>query len=91
LSRQERKMNVWKISTFVLGAACAVSLVYATAPSAQADAQPNMQAAIENLQKAKDALQKATADKGGHRVKAIAATNEAIEETKKGIAYDNHH
>lgn len=30
-------------------------------------------------------------DKGGHRVKALQATREAIEQTKKGIAFDNAH
>lgn len=32
---------------------------------------------------------KATADKGGHRVKAIQLTKDAIDEVKKGIAFDN--
>ncbi len=54
-----------------------------------AEPQPNMKAAQKHLEQAKDALQKATADKGGHRAKAIQLVNDAIEEVKKGIAADN--
>jgi len=50
-----------------------------------------MQSALASLRAAKDQLEKATHDKGGHRVKAIALTNEAIAEVQKGIAYDDKH
>lgn len=53
--------------------------------------QPNMQAAITDLEAAKDRLEKATADKGGHRVKAIKLVKDAILEVKEGIKYDNEH
>ncbi|MBS2018606.1 MAG: hypothetical protein JST00_37415 [Deltaproteobacteria bacterium] len=58
---------------------------------AAAEEQPKMQAALVNLQQAKQNLQDATHDKGGHRVKALASVNEAIEQVKAGIAYDNKH
>jgi hypothetical protein len=51
-------------------------------------AQPAMQAALVNLRAAKRDLAKATADKGGHRARAQAAVDEAIEQVEKGIAYD---
>jgi hypothetical protein len=54
-----------------------------------ADPQPHMKAALESLQKAKEQLEKASSDKGGHRMKAIGLVKDAIEETKKGIAFDN--
>lgn len=54
-----------------------------------ADPQPKMQEALEHLKAAKAALQAATSDKGGHRVKAIDKTNDAIEQVEKGIAFDN--
>lgn len=54
-----------------------------------ADPQPHMKAALESLQKAKEQLEKASSDKGGHRLKAIGLVKDAIEETKKGIAFDN--
>ena len=53
--------------------------------------QPHMQAALEHLRAAKAELAAATADKGGHRAKAIALTNDAIAQVERGIAYDRHH
>lgn len=56
-----------------------------------ADPQPNMKEALEHLNAAKASLQKATADKGGHRVKAIELVDKAIEQVQKGIEFDNKH
>jgi hypothetical protein len=67
----------------------AISLVLPAA--AFAEPQPQMQAALESLKAAKESLEKATADKGGHRVKAMALVTQAIEQVEKGIAYDNKH
>ena len=53
--------------------------------------QPHMQAALEHLRAAKVELEAATPDKGGHRAKAIALTNDAIVQVEKGIAYDRNH
>ncbi|MBL8402252.1 hypothetical protein [Accumulibacter sp.] len=50
--------------------------------------QPNMEAALASLQQAKESLQRATLDKGGHRVKAIKAVDAAIAEVKAGIEFD---
>lgn len=50
--------------------------------------QPFMKAAKTNLNQAKGNLNKATADKGGHRNKALGLVNDAIEQVNKGIAYD---
>ena len=47
--------------------------------------QPHMQAALEFLRNAKSDLERATTDKGGHRVNAIKLVDQAIDETKKGI------
>lgn len=49
--------------------------------------QPNMEAALASLQQAKDSLQKAVADKGGHRVKAMKAVDQAIAEVQAGIEF----
>lgn len=80
-------MNYWKLSTLVLAGALAFVTFNSIEP-AQADAQPRMQA-LAQLKVAKHQLERATPDKGGHRVKALAATNVAIAEVEKGIAYDN--
>ena len=50
-------------------------------------AQPNLDAALESLQQARASLEKAVADKGGHRVKAIKAVDEAIAQVKAGIEF----
>ena len=50
--------------------------------------QPYMEKAKKDLEQALDNLKKATADKGGHRNKAIDLVKEAIDEVEKGIKYD---
>jgi hypothetical protein len=47
--------------------------------------QPHMQAALDFLRNARSDLERATSDKGGHRVNAIKLVDQAIDETKKGI------
>ena len=47
--------------------------------------QPHMQAALEALESARNNLDKANADKGGHRGKAIDLVKDAIAEVKMGI------
>ncbi len=47
--------------------------------------QPNMEAALRSLTSAKISLEKATANKGGHRVKAINLVKQAMNEVKSGI------
>ncbi|PWT87825.1 MAG: hypothetical protein C5B55_14155 [Blastocatellia bacterium] len=47
--------------------------------------QPHMRAALQSLKDAKGKLENATADKGGHRVKAIEFVDKAIDEVNKGI------
>lgn len=83
--------NLWKFSTFVLAGTLAVVLGTGTLTRAHADEQPVMQAALQSLEAALTALQKADQDKGGHRVKAIDFTKKAIEQVNKGIAFDNKH
>jgi hypothetical protein len=48
--------------------------------------QPHMRAALDRLNEAKESLQKATPDKGGHRANAIDLVNKAIDEVNQGIA-----
>lgn len=53
--------------------------------------QPHMQAALDHLNLAKIELDKALADKGGHRVAALDLTNRAITEVQAGIEYERTH
>ena len=84
-------MNAWKIST--LGLALVLSMVVGRdmVGRAGAEPQPHMKSALSSLEAALGQLQKASADKGGHRVKAIELTQGAIEQVKQGIAFDNKH
>ena len=60
------------------------------AKAAVAD-QPHMQAALDALRLARRELEQATADKGGHRAKAIGLVNDAINQVEKGIEFDRKH
>jgi hypothetical protein len=54
-------------------------------------AQPQMQTALTHLRQARTALDRATADKGGHRGRALALVNDAIKQVEEGIEYDRRH
>ena len=49
--------------------------------------QPHMQSALNSLQAARAELVQASPDKGGYRARAITRTEEAINETERGIRY----
>jgi hypothetical protein len=53
--------------------------------------QPHMQAALEHLRAARQQLEVAVADKGGHRPKAIRLVNEAIGQVERGIQFERSH
>ncbi|MBN2079079.1 MAG: hypothetical protein JW838_08930 [Spirochaetes bacterium] len=74
-------MNFWKVSTIALAVALALSFGFIAN-----SAQPHMRSALQALQSAKAHLNKASHDKGGHRVKALSLVNDAISEVRKGIA-----
>ena len=71
--------------TFVFTLAFASYAVKAATPVPD---QPYMQAARADLNKARAALQRATSNKEGHRVKALEYTNKAIGEVGAGIRFD---
>lgn len=82
-------MNVWKASTFGFGAAFALSIAVPRVNSARAEEQPHMEAAHQLLKMAKEHLQLASNDKGGHRVKAMGLVSDAMDQVQKGISFDN--
>jgi len=53
--------------------------------------QPNMIHAKDALKDARSNLEKATEDKGGHRVAALKFVNDAIDEAQRGIDFDRNH
>ena len=66
------------LACLVAGTVIGASLAYA--------AQPHMVSALEMLRSARTELERSTANKGGHRERAIGAVDRAIEETRAGIA-----
>jgi len=59
--------------------------------SAAVEEQPHMEAALKSLREAREHLQQAEADKGGHRAAAIKATDDAIKHTEMGMKFANTH
>lgn len=55
---------------------------------AGAEPQPMMQAARHTLIQAREQLQRATADRGGHRVRAIRLIEQALNEVEAGARVD---
>ena len=53
--------------------------------------EPHMSAALGHLQEAKAELEKATANKGGHREKAMQLVDQAMEQVRAGEAYYQQH
>ncbi|SBO43875.1 hypothetical protein [Cyanobium sp. NIES-981] len=71
---------------FAIAALTTLATVAALTVQVPAQAnQPNMKAALVSLNQARQSLEKATHDKGGHRVKAIQLIDEAIREVEAGI------
>ena len=54
-------------------------------------AQPHMQTALTHLRAARHSLEQATADKGGHRARALELVDEAIDQVQKGMTFDRRH
>ncbi|HTE49303.1 MAG TPA: hypothetical protein VK698_00410 [Kofleriaceae bacterium] len=86
-------MNPWKLTSLVLALVVLffVGLRVVDDASAGPEAQPNMRTALGYLRQAKNSLQRAVPDKGGHRVKAVELTNAAIDEVQRGMRFDNRH
>jgi len=58
------------------------------APAAAAEAHPEIRDAIASLRRAKEHMEHAAHDFGGHRVEAIKATDEAIRQLEICLKYD---
>ena len=59
----------------------------AAAPLFGGDKQPHMEAALEALRTAQAELRAASADKGGHKGKAMGFIKQAMDEIKAGIDF----
>ena len=72
------------IGAAVLGMTLASGVLIGEAAAAY---QSHMHAALDALRTARSELQASTANKGGHRATAIRLVNQAIDETRAGIAF----
>ncbi len=82
------KKQISRTFVFLLGVILSVSLL--TLPARAVD-QPRMQAAKSDLENALKYLRKASADKGGHRERAIDLASQAVNAVNNGIDYDRTH
>jgi hypothetical protein len=53
--------------------------------------EPHMSAAMGHLHQAKDELERATPNKGGHREKAMQLIDEALQQVQEGEQYYEQH
>ena len=79
------------ILSLVLSISSAAFAASAPEPAPKPENQPEMNSALEHLREAKRALESASHDKGGHRVKALSLVDQAIAQVEQGIQYDNTH
>ena len=80
-------MTIKHLKTMTLVSSLAAGFAAAFLAGEATARQPHMQAALADLQAARDQLDIATPNKGGHRVEALRLTNAAIVEVKAGIEH----
>jgi hypothetical protein len=68
----------------------AIGLLGASVKSADAY-QGHMERALSSLQQALGSLRESTANKGGHRARAMDLVRQAIEETQAGVEFADEH
>jgi hypothetical protein len=67
-----------------------VAAVLAGATAARAD-QPHMESALEFLKSARNELDAAAPDKGGHRANALRLVKQAMAEVERGVGFARRH
>ncbi len=79
------------MKTKTLLSVIAVAVIFASLAAPVSADQPRMQAAKVELQKAQNSLRKASADKGGHRERALDLIAKALTAVDNGIDFDRTH
>src|SRR5271154_1961728 len=77
------------VATVATGVA-AIGVLGASAESASAY-QGNMERALGSLHQALGSLRESTANKGGHRARAMELVQQAIAETQAGVEFADEH
>jgi hypothetical protein len=67
------------------------SLVSRAQTASMARQEPHMSAALGHLEQAKSELERAAANKGGHRERAMQLVDQAIQQVREGEAYYEQH
>jgi len=80
--------NKLRLAIGTLAVAGVASMSFYAGSISAAERHPAINAAVDALVKARSDLQHAAHDFGGHRVKAIRATDAAIEQLKICLRYD---
>jgi hypothetical protein len=83
-------VNVTRRTALTTAAMSGVALV-AGVSSAHAEPHPKIKQAIHALEAAKDDMQHAAHDFGGHRVDALHACDEALRQLHLALDWANHH
>ena len=78
-------MKTFKTTVVILLAISALGLNSAFAR------QPHMDNALRHLREAREALQRAEPNKGGHREKALGLIDQAIDQVREGITFAATH
>ena len=78
-------------SVLVPGLFILLLLIGYLAGCASGGGQPHMQSAMDHLKTARDELTAAEANKGGHRERAIAIVNNAIDQVQRGMDFAAAH
>jgi hypothetical protein len=95
LNRKGKEMSQSKLTRRGFAAAAAtgaaaIGLLGASSKSADAY-QGNMEHALSALNQALGSLRESTANKGGHRARAMDLVRQAIDETQAGIEFADEH
>ncbi len=81
-------MSMTRRSTLA-GAVATAGIVFSAA-TAEAEPHPEIRHAINALEKARDYMQHAAHDFGGHRVDALRECDEAIRQLREALKYDRN-
>jgi hypothetical protein len=84
-------INGWKVCALTATTLLGIVVGGSHLDVASADPQPRMESALRHLREAREDLKEVRSDKGGHRERALEATDQAIRQVEQGIIFANRH
>jgi hypothetical protein len=85
---QEDSMHINRRTALATAAMGGITLVAGLSAAEAAEPHPKIRAAIRALEQAKDEMQHASHDFGGHRADALKECDEAIRQLRLALQYD---